>query len=130
MNANRRYLFGILADALVKNTLQSAISNDGGGEMFVVAHRRHRNDNEDDNTRIGPLPLEEEHAATRTESGPWLGTGHSSRSRTPIGTSDGRFRGGGAGAEDNGRPVATGNGCTVNDKGNLVPWVDLRHCKQ
>ena len=88
------------------------------------------NDNKDDNTRIGPLPLEEEYAATRTESGPWLGTGHSSRSRTPIGTSDGRFRGGGAGAEDNGRPVATGNGCTVNDKGNLVPWVDLRHCKQ
>ena len=34
------------------------------------------------------------------DDGPLLGTGHVSRSRTPISTSDGRFRGEGAGADD------------------------------
>ena len=87
-------------------------------------------DNKDDNTRIGPLPLEEERAATTTDAGPLLGTGHSSRLRMPIGTSDGRFMGGGAGADNDGHHVATGNGRTVNDEGDLVPRVDLRHCKQ
>jgi hypothetical protein len=80
--------------------------------------------------RIGPLPLEEEHVAKTTDDGPLLGTGHLSRLRTPIGTSDGRFRGGGASADHNGCRVATGNGRTVEDKGNLFPWVNLRHCKQ
>ena len=37
-----RHLCGILADALVKNTLQSAAYKDGRGETFVVARRRRR----------------------------------------------------------------------------------------
>ena len=88
------------------------------------------NDKEDDNTRIGPLPPEEERVAMTTDDGLLLGTEHSSRSMMPIGTSDGRFKGGGVGVDDNKRRVATGNGRTVDDKGNLDPRVDLRHCKQ
>ena len=88
------------------------------------------NDNNKDNTRIGPLPLEEECAATMMDDRPLLGTGHSSCSRMQISTSDGRFRGGGVGADDDGRRVAMGNRHTVGDEGNLIPRVDLRHCKQ
>ena len=65
-----------------------------------------------------------------TFDGPLLGTEHSSRSRMPISTSDGRFRGGEVGVDNDRCHVAMGNGRTVDDEGDLVPRVDLWHCKQ
>lgn len=66
--------------------------------------------------------------ATTTNDGPLLGTGHSSRAQgcrsVPL------TAGGGAFADDNGRRVAAGNGRTVDNEGDLIPWVDLWHRKQ
>lgn len=79
------------------------------------------NDNEDANTRTGLPPLEEERVATTMDDGPLLGTGHSSRAQgcrsVPL------TAGGGAFADE-------GNGRTVDNEGDLIPWVDLWHRKQ
>ncbi len=55
-----------------------ALVLDGRGRVALVWDPTIRaaaatNDNKDDNTRIGPLPLEEKPAATTTDDGPFWG---------------------------------------------------------
>jgi len=61
----------LMRNPLVRATMATAAVETGGWSGIRAA----ANDSEDDNTRIGPLSLEEERVVTMTDDGPLLGTG-------------------------------------------------------